>query len=349
MSKGIVLLTALPPHIGHAQLINWASTFDIDSLYVLVCGKDTDPFPLSYRLSAISSHVKFLNSETEIFPLCVLHNLPDYPEQFHGSVSEFDQLWVKEISKYVNLENDDILFASDTYGNRFANSLGIKFIPFDPNREMVKVSATQIRRNPIQNFKYILPTAQSVLRKTITLFGAESTGKTTMAKHLASRYDSVYVSEWARPYLESLPSPEVTDERMRTIISGQLANQKSAKTLTGNPFIFQDTDLFSTLGYFQIMKRGNYLDIALCSEEAEAHSSDLYIVMNSDIRFTPDPLRYGVNKRESNDKFWISLLDKYHLDYYIVNSVNPVAQREEVESVVNAFFLKSNRLWGYER
>ena len=36
----------------------------------------------------------------------------------------------------------------------------------------------------------------------IVLFGPESTGKTTLAKALATYYDSSYVPEFARDYLQ---------------------------------------------------------------------------------------------------------------------------------------------------
>lgn len=287
MNNGVVLITGLPPHKGHEQLILWASQFCINKLTVLVCGTADDILNVDIRRLALAE--EFIGHRNITF-VSLEHNLPDYPEQHNGTLEEFDKLWVDKIYEYVpDLDSDDFLFASDTYGARFASNLGVKFAPFDPNREIVKVSATKIRREPFVNFGHIVPAMQNYLRMTVTMFGAESTGKSTMGRHLASRYNSVYLPEWARPYLESLPTPETTDERMGLIVRGQLAVQTSSKRIKGNPFIFQDTDLLSTLGYFRIYGGGNPADVEFCEQLCEETKSDLYIVMNGGIRFTPDP------------------------------------------------------------
>lgn len=347
MNNGVILLTGLPPHEGHKQLVIWASQFCINKLTVLVCGTAADILSVDSRRDALEEscrefkNVRFISLE---------HNLPDYPEQHNGTLEEFDKLWVDKIYEYVpDLDKDDFLFASDTYGARFAANLGVRFAPFDPNRDIVKVSATKIRRDPFNNFGKILPLMQDQLRMVVTMFGAESTGKSTMGRHLAGRFNSIYVPEWARPYLEALPTPETTDERMAMIIRGQLAAQISSRHILGNPFIFQDTDLLSTLGYFKIYGGNVPEDISFCEEMFEETKSDLYIVMNGGIRFTPDPLRYGITKRESSDQFWIDLLEQYGCNYHYVKSINPIAQQEEVEYVVKNAFYANNPVFGYER
>lgn len=347
MNNGIILLTGLPVHKGHLQLIRWAASFGIEQLTVLICGRETDPIELWKRKLALTN--EFGNSRGRIEVIDVLHNFPDYPEQFDGTVEEFDKLWTDKIHSIVKLDNEDFLFASDTYGSRFASNLGVKFAPFDPNRETTKISATKIRREPFKYFDHIAPFLQYDLGRTITLFGAESVGKTTMAKKLAEKYNAPYVPEWARPYLESLDDPKVTDERMAMIVRGQNAVQKAARSILGSPFIFQDTDLFSTLGYYRIYGGGTKQELNDCEYMATESVSSLYIVMNSNIRFTPDSLRYGIDKRESTDQFWIYLLEEFGCKYYYVQSTNPHAQEAEVEKVIEEFFLKENPVFGFER
>lgn len=351
MNNGIILMAGLPIHEGHIQFVRWASNFSIGKLTVLVCGRESDPVSVQHRAWALRE--AFLNRNwddtTTINIVSVTHEYPDYPEQFDGTVEEFDQIWVKEIKKHVDFDSDDILFASDSYGKRFADNLGVKFAPYDPNRETIKISGTKIRRDPFNNFKYISPYLQRLFRQKITIFGAESTGKTTMAKKMAEKYNSPYVPEWARPYLESLETPEVTDERMSMIVRGQLASQRTVRSVEGNPFIFQDTDLFSTVGYYNIYGGGSEIERGECFEFALNNASDLYIVMNSNIKFSPDPLRYGITKRESTDKFWINLLEENDCQYYYVKSTNPIAQEEEVSAVVEKFFYDANPVFGFER
>lgn len=354
MNRGFILTTGLPIHEGHLQLVRWASCFGVYDLYVMICGTLNDPIPLHERVAAM--RIAFRGSRN-IHIDGLMHNLPDYPEQYGGSVEEFDQQWVNKINEHLGtriedfngLDEEDFLFASDTYGARFAKNLGVGFAPFDPNREVVKISGTKIRRDPFANFKYIAPYLRQHMQIPITIFGAESTGKTTMTRKLADKYDAPYIFEWARPYLESLPTPETNDERMRMIVRGQEALQLSAMAQDRAPFIFQDTDLFSTLGYYRIYKGGEPWEIQDCTTAAIENKSALYIVMNSGIRFTPDPLRYGVTKRESDDKFWIDILEEFGLEYHYVKSTNQHVQEDEVQRVIEKFFLNRNPVFGFER
>lgn len=358
MNRGFILMTALPASVGHVELVSWASGFGIDQLYVMVCGRKEDPLPLFDRVSAMMQE---FNGSWGIRISALEHDLPDYPEQFNGTVEEFDQQWVNKINEHLSSEYDeedypfepldagDFLFASDIYGARFAKNLGIGFAPFDPNREVVQISGTKIRREPFKNFKYITPYLRERMQQVITIFGAESTGKSTITRKLAEKYDSPYTFEWARPYLESLPTPEVTDERMRMIVRGQAALQHSVRKHNESPFIFQDTDLYSTLGYYNLYKGGTSEDIENCLYATSDFVCDLYIVMNSDIRFTPDPLRYGITQRESSDQYWIDLLEEHNLNYYVVKSTNPHAQEDEISKVIEKNFLDANPVFGFER
>src|SRR6218665_279336 len=288
MNRGFILMTALPASEGHIQLGRWAAGFGIDDLYIMVCGTKNDPLPLEDRVFAMD-HAFYDYWHVHVSGL--LHNLPDYPEQYGGSIEEFDQQWVNkinehlagEIEDFAGLDEGDFLFSSDIYGARFAKNLGVGFAPFDPNREVVKISGTRIRRDPFTNFKYIAKPLRRQMQQTVTIFGAESTGKTTMTRKLSEKYNAPYIFEWARPYLESLPTPEVTDERMRMIVRGQEALQASARAQDHAPFIFQDTDLFSTLGYYRIYGGGKDWEVQDCATAAIENQSSLYIVMNSGI------------------------------------------------------------------
>ncbi|MNV84432.1 hypothetical protein D3C71_1783050 [compost metagenome] len=60
--------------------------------------------------------------------------------------------------------------------------------------------------------------------------------------------------------------------------------------------------------------------------------------MNSGIRFTPDPLRYGGEIRESTDQFWIDLLEEYGCNYYVVKDKGTAySQFHEIAEVVAEF------------
>jgi nicotinamide riboside kinase len=122
---------------------------------------------------------------------------------------------------------------------------------------------------------------------------------------------------------------------MDDIVYGQYAAQLAVAQLPGKPFIFQDTDLLSTLGYYRIY--GGKQNPQLASLISKT-PSDLYIVMNSRIPFTADVLRYGGDRRESSDEFWIEILREHGRPFYYVRETEPYAQSAEIRTVLQRLF-----------
>ena len=65
--------------------------------------------------------------------------------------------------------------------------------------------------------------------KRVTLFGAESTGKTTLSAQLARHYDTVVAPEYGRFHTEAFGAGATSPEDMRQIVMGhQAASQRRA-------------------------------------------------------------------------------------------------------------------------
>jgi nicotinamide riboside kinase len=165
-----------------------------------------------------------------------------------------------------------------------------------------------------------------------------------MAKALAKNLDGYFVPEWAREYLETLPTPETTDERMADIVAGQRALQKAAAALDNKAWIFQDTDLLSTVGYYHIFggaERRSY-DLEQCQRAFKMTKSDMYVVMDDSIPFEKDLLRYGDGVRQSTQKFWIDLLEKNNCQYIVVPpGLSHEVQLQWVEGELLSWFAES--------
>jgi nicotinamide riboside kinase len=131
----------------------------------------------------------------------------------------------------------------------------------------------------------------------------------------------------------------VTHEKMCTIAMGQYSLQKIAREQYDAPWLFQDTDLLSTIGYNRIYKGE---EIPCIDEMFNTTRSDLYIVMNDEIPFEEDALRYGGKVRESSKQFWIDLLDEYGCDYHVVQETDQFAQEQEIYEVLENLF---NETW----
>ena len=77
--------------------------------------------------------------------------------------------------------------------------------------------------------------------KRIVLTGAESTGKTALARQLADYYHTIYVPEYAREYIENLNRPyEYNDIEQIAKKQIKLENESIHKA---NRYLFLDTAL----------------------------------------------------------------------------------------------------------
>lgn len=344
--NGLVVMTALPPTVGHKYLIDFAAEYMKNEcpdgmLSILVCSRDgIEPFDGKDRFYSlwVDCGMHHKNVDIRLFDDKDAPQVPkDHPDFWN---------WWKEVilARIPNIQGG-IVFASDLYGKNLARAIGCEFIPCNTYREIIDISATKIRNDPINNFHFILPDFQNYLKKTITLFGAESTGKTTFSKLLARNYNGYWVPEWAREYMEVMYLCVVDDALMDHIIKAQYASQVCVSNMKDKPFIFQDTDLLSSIGYYHIAG----LDLpSLAKTLFRETKSDLYILMNDKIPFTPDPLRLGGSIRESDNTFWINLLKEYDCNYYEVVSQYKEDQEQEISTVVRDFFMK-NSLFGFKR
>lgn len=328
-TNGVILMTALPPTNGHAQLIEFAKAFlatydSYSNIYVLVCGREREPVPVWDRAEALRERftTDVLLKGNSVVVKAVQAELPQNPEDH----PDFWNIWAGFVKENVHsFDEDDIIFGSEDYIRPLGETLGCRYIPYNIYRETVGAKATLVRNDPISNFNMVLKEFQPYLRKTVTIFGAESTGKTTISKKLAKTLGSTYIPEWAREYMEKF-EPAVNDTVMENIVRGQYASQHAARKIPNSPFIIQDTDLISTEGYYRIYGGTRPEELERCINLTK---SDLYLVMNSNIPFEEDPLRFGGDVRESTDEFWIDLLDEYGANYHVVESTGPFAQLVE--------------------
>lgn len=300
-------MTAMPPTVGHAALIDFASRLnDVTRTEVVLCTQPSEPFAQE-RANALMEH--FGDQ-----PWIDITHLHEEMEQ-NASAPGFWAMW-KRILDDLGMTQYDVVVSSESYGQKVADLFGAKFMPYDPARELNRVKATDVRKHPAGYMNFIIPEFQKYLIRTVTVFGAESVGKTTQSKAIAGFVNGHWRFEYARPYLEMVGN-EITMPKMWDIFDGQEALQKQARELRGKPFIIQDTDLYSTIGYIELW----------CGENAgtdwysraRALKSDLYIILTQNIPFEADPLRYGGGKRESTDQYWIDLCEREGLNYVVVD------------------------------
>lgn len=169
---------------------------------------------------------------------------------------------------------------------------------------------------------------------TVTIFGAESVGKTTLARQLAEALGGEWVHEFARDYLETT-GQDVTPSSMRAIWQGQAGLQRQARVQRSR-YVIQDTDLFSTIGYWCLPHVEPRLGPCPTSlvRDARALRSDLYLILRSNIPFAADRLRYGGDRRESPDQYWIDLCRHYALPYLVIDASDQSERLSEAQQLI---------------
>jgi hypothetical protein len=150
--------------------------------------------------------------------------------------------------------------------------------------------------------------------KRIAVIGAESTGKTTLARSLALRFQTVWVPENAREFM-NLHTGDYTVEDIEKIAREQLQQENRLAT-TANELIFVDTEL--------IIAKVWCVDVfGHCTEWIEKniteHKYDLYLLTTNDLPWVADPLRVNAQRRDYNFNWYKRELEHYGLPFEIIS------------------------------
>ncbi|MBC7894756.1 MAG: ATP-binding protein [Cytophagaceae bacterium] len=122
----------------------------------------------------------------------------------------------------------------------------------------------------------------------IVVTGSESTGKTTLARHLAAALGTIWIPEYARDYASARRGALTVDD-VEPIGRGQAAREDAAIALLppGRDLVL-DTDLVSTMIYGD-----HYYGRApeWVREQAAKRRGDLYLLCATDVPWEADGVR----------------------------------------------------------
>ena len=152
----------------------------------------------------------------------------------------------------------------------------------------------------------------------VVLFGPESTGKTTLARALAAHYQTEWVPEYAREYLQEKwdRTREIcSPEDLPPIGAGQIALENE-RTGSANRLLICDTDLLVTKVYSEAYYEG-YCDPEI-EKFALQNTYDLYLLTGIDVPWVPDDLRDKPEEREEMFTRFRSTLELYNRSFIIL-------------------------------
>lgn len=166
-----------------------------------------------------------------------------------------------------------------------------------------------------------------IIRVVIT--GPECTGKSTLSAELARYYNTVFIPEYAREYVEKLTRPYTYEDVVH--IADTQIRQEAEYEKKANRLLFYDTYLIITKVWFDIVykKRPQWID-----EKLSKNHIDLYLLCNTDIPWIPDSVREnGGEMREKLLEIYRKELDYYGCRYIMISGKGYERFRHAMEAV----------------
>lgn len=165
----------------------------------------------------------------------------------------------------------------------------------------------------------------------VVLFGPESTGKTTLSKELARHYNTVWVPEYAREYLQNKWNTEgkvCEPQDLLPIAEGQmkLENELSKKA---DAVLICDTNLLETKVYSEAYYGG--MCNSILEKYALENTYDLYFLTYIDTPWEADDLRDKPNEREVMFEAFKNQLDTENRPYVLLKGT----KKQRLEKAIN--------------
>ena len=164
----------------------------------------------------------------------------------------------------------------------------------------------------------------------IAITGPESTGKSTLSEKLAHHYNTNFVPEYSRSYLENFVG-QYTENDVVEIAKGQhnliLEEEKKSSKI-----LIADTEIVVCKIWVEyVFKHSN----KVIDEILKQQDFDLYLLCDIDLPWTYDPLRENPNIDERKELFEIyrNTLEQMKVPFEIVSGDNEVRVNNAIKVI----------------
>lgn len=265
---GIVFGTFAPMHTGHVDLITKAKR-ENDRVLVIVSGTNTSRdrgTQVGLHLDRRFRYVREVFKGDELVTIKKLDekNMPAYPNGWNEWLKALNNLIPKcydlnfyvgepEYVNYLQTYFTDVL--NEYFGNQHSYNINVNLI----ERSTIPVSATKIRNNPYEYWRYITKPFRRHFTKNVLVAGSASGGKTTLVKDLARIFNAPYSLEYARQYEveNNVIDEELVGYDYVHFMAGQY--EQTSKIIDNGShtgLVFADTNSTVTKAYYDYYEKG---------------------------------------------------------------------------------------------
>ena len=262
---GLTFGAFAPLHVGHQQLI-YKTLMNNDAGLVIVTGYDGDRGDkIGLSLEKRFRYLREAYNDELNLRVAMLNE---------NGISEYPKGWEEWSKALITIVKESIvedfesvnftLYVSETeYIDDFKKRLPSNFTVEMQNRQMIEISAAEIREDPMKHWDKINRAFRRHFTKKVLIAGSASTGKSTLTRRLARSINAPFSEEYARFYEEEA---NITDEELKAtdyanfILGQSAANYKEICSPSNNGITFFDTDAIVTQ---------TYADLYLSKEENE--------------------------------------------------------------------------------
>ena len=338
MKIGMVLGCFAPLHKGHMELILKAKK-ENNKIYIIVCGYNGDK---GEPLLPLKKRVRYVKETFKNDHLVEVIYVNDTKLGIDQSMS--DDNWQKWMGAVVGqMKNYDMIYDKVWYVGEPLYVEPIKKYGFGHttevvlvDRQVLPISATRIRNNPLKYWNYISPLFRKVYSHNVLITGTASEGKTTLTQDIAKLFGIPYSQEMGRLRLENTTKQD--DELdfgdfHYNLYEQNKANADNIDSLANQGIVISDTDNLVTLMYARMyadepnfeLGEDDYQALhAIAKQQAKYIKWNKIFVLAPKGVFVDDGTRWmGHSDMESRNKLFnilIGLLNEFGYEYEILNN-----------------------------
>jgi NadR type nicotinamide-nucleotide adenylyltransferase len=162
----------------------------------------------------------------------------------------------------------------------------------------------------------------------IAIVGPESTGKSTLAEQLAKHYNTCFVPEYAREYLNNLKRVYTIGDVV-AISKGQMQTEDEL-ALKANKLLICDTTLLVTKIWaeFKYHQAPEWI-----KENINKRKYNLHLLTSIDLPWMPDPQREHPHLREKLFEIYQNELAALKVNYTIISGNAEMRLQQAINSI----------------